>query len=130
MAAAISRDTRVPAVSLADRLHNMRTLRFLPQATQLRKAREVLDFFVPVAQQLLAQQLRMDPLSWSSPATSTGPLFATAMTASTRAPSAASSACRSPATGTRAGSTLPSRPSTRRWRTWPATAAPPDQAVP
>jgi (p)ppGpp synthase/HD superfamily hydrolase len=60
MAAAVSRDTRVLAVSLADRLHNMRTLQFLPQATQLRKAREVLDFFVPVAQQLVAQQLRMD----------------------------------------------------------------------
>jgi len=55
--AAISRDTRVLTVSLADRLHNMRTLQFLPQETQLRKAREVLDFFVPVAQQLVAQQL-------------------------------------------------------------------------
>ena len=47
-----SADTRVVAVKLADRLHNMQTLQFMPQATQLRKAREVLDTFLPVAQQL------------------------------------------------------------------------------
>jgi (p)ppGpp synthase/HD superfamily hydrolase len=52
MAAAKSADTRVLAIHLADRLHNMRTVQFIPQAKQLRKARESLDIFVPVAAQL------------------------------------------------------------------------------
>jgi hypothetical protein len=45
-------DTRVVAMKLADRLHNMQTIQFLPQAKQLRKARQVLDIFLPVAHQL------------------------------------------------------------------------------
>ena len=52
IAAVESADTRVVAVKLTDRLHNMQTIRFLPQAKQLRKARESLDVFVPVAEQL------------------------------------------------------------------------------
>jgi HD domain len=50
MAAVNSADTRVVATKLADRLHNMQTVRFLPQAKQLRKAREVLEIFVPVGE--------------------------------------------------------------------------------
>src|SRR5580693_2516527 len=52
MATIRSADTRVVAVKVADRLHNMQTLQFLPQAKQMRKAREVLDTFVPVTRQL------------------------------------------------------------------------------
>jgi hypothetical protein len=52
IAAVESSDTRVAAMKLADRLHNMQTIRFLPQAKQLRKARESLDVFVPVSEQL------------------------------------------------------------------------------
>ena len=52
MAAATSADTRGLAIKLAHRLHNMRTVQFIPQAKQLRKARESLDIFVPVAAQL------------------------------------------------------------------------------
>lgn len=52
MAAVSSADTRVVVMRMADWLHNMRTLQFLPQAKQLRKARDVLDVFVPVARQL------------------------------------------------------------------------------
>jgi class 3 adenylate cyclase len=55
-----SADTRVVAVKLADRLHNMQTLQCLPQATQLRKAREVLDTFLPVAQQLSMHTVRSE----------------------------------------------------------------------
>ena len=47
-----SADTRVVAMKLTDRLHNMQTIRFLPQAKQLRKARESLDIFVPLSEQL------------------------------------------------------------------------------
>jgi hypothetical protein len=52
MATIRSADTRVVAVKAADRLHNMQTLQFLPQAKQMRKAREALDTFVPVTRQL------------------------------------------------------------------------------
>ncbi|MFD1544761.1 HD domain-containing protein [Nonomuraea guangzhouensis] len=42
-------DERVLTLKLADRLHNQRTMRFLPPEKQLRKARETLDVFVPIA---------------------------------------------------------------------------------
>jgi (p)ppGpp synthase/HD superfamily hydrolase len=51
--AAVKRaDTRVLKIKLADRLHNMRTVQFIPQVKQLRKARESLDIFVRVAARL------------------------------------------------------------------------------
>jgi hypothetical protein len=52
MATIESADTRVVTMKLADRLHNMQTVQFLPQAKQLRKARETIDIFHPVARQL------------------------------------------------------------------------------
>ncbi len=52
MAAVKCADTRVLAIKLADRLHNMRTVQFMPQVKHLRKARESLDIFVRVAAQL------------------------------------------------------------------------------
>jgi class 3 adenylate cyclase len=45
-------DGRVVALKMADRLHNMRTLQYMPQEKQLRKARDVLHFFGPLARQL------------------------------------------------------------------------------
>ena len=53
-------DTRVVTAKLADRLHNMQTLQFLPRARQLRKTREVLDTFLPVAEQLSMHTLRSE----------------------------------------------------------------------
>ena len=47
-----SADTRVVATMMADRLHNMQTLQFLPHARQLRQARGVLDTYLPAAQEL------------------------------------------------------------------------------
>jgi len=58
MATIRSADTRVVAVRMADRPHNMQTLQFLPQAKQVRKAREVLDTYLPVAQQLSMHTVR------------------------------------------------------------------------
>jgi HD domain len=52
MATMRSADTRVVATMLADRLHNMQTLQFLPQARQLRQAREVFGTYLPAAQEL------------------------------------------------------------------------------
>jgi hypothetical protein len=52
IAAAQSADTRVVEMKLADRLHNMQTIRFLPQPKQLHRARQSLDIFVPLAEQL------------------------------------------------------------------------------
>jgi HD domain len=49
---AIASDPRVLVLKLADRLHNLRTIRFLPPAQRARKARETLEVFAPLAQQL------------------------------------------------------------------------------
>jgi class 3 adenylate cyclase len=52
LAAIGSADSRAVTLKMADRLHNMRTLEFLAPPKQLRKAREVLDIFAPVAEEL------------------------------------------------------------------------------
>ena len=60
MMLAMSKDVRVILLKICDRLHNMRTIDHLPRAKQLKKSKETIELYGPLALRIGMQDIRSE----------------------------------------------------------------------